>query len=107
MFNRGRQPFCRGHHLEGTLVLKDMCQTLGTFGDKNVERKRRTYDVTLTSFTGACPISASKPRQIDVIRTAFTFYIRVTKGLYQDATHHAILQLRVNSVIIAKQAQNK
>ena len=32
--------------------------SLGTFGDTNVERKRWAYDVTLTSLTGACPISA-------------------------------------------------
>ena len=34
--------------------------TVGTFGDKNVERKRCTYGSTLVSLrlTGACPISA-------------------------------------------------
>ena len=53
----------------------------GIFGDKNVERKRCTYDVTLTSLTGACPISPIEPHQIDIIRTAFTSYSSVTKGL--------------------------
>ena len=57
-------------------------QSVGTFGDTNVERKRGTDDVTLTSLTSACPISAFQPRQIDVIRTAFTFYVRVTTGPY-------------------------
>ena len=46
------------------------CKTLGTFGDKNVERKRYTYDVPLTSLTGACPIDAFEPRQIDVKPTS-------------------------------------
>ena len=46
----------------------------------NVERKHDTYDVTLTLCTGACPISAFEPRQINVIRTAFTSYVRATKG---------------------------
>ena len=41
--------------------------------DTDVERKHGTYDAILTSLTGACPISAFKPRQIDVIRTTFTF----------------------------------
>ena len=50
------------------------------FGDTNVERKRVTYDFTLTTLTSACPISAFGARKIDVIRTAFTFYVLVTKG---------------------------
>ena len=54
--------------------------TLETSADTNVECKRCTFDVTLTSLTGASPISAFKPRQIDIIRTALTLYIRVTKG---------------------------
>ena len=57
--------------------------SLGTFGDTNVERKRCTYDVTLTSLTGACPISAFEHRQI---RTAFMFYVHVTKDPYYQST---------------------
>ena len=38
------------------------------------------YDVILMSLTGAYPVSAYKPRQIDFIHTDFTFYVRVTKG---------------------------
>ena len=53
--------------------------TIGTLRDKNVERKRCTYDVTLTLLTGACPISTYKPCQIDV-RRAFTYCVRVTRG---------------------------
>ena len=54
-----------------------LCNTLGTFGDKNIESKHCTYDVTLTSNTGACPISTFKPHQIDII---LLFYVSVTKG---------------------------
>ena len=61
---------------------------IGTFADTNVERKRCMYDVTLTSLSGACLISAFEPRQIDVIRTAFTFYVRVTmKGPTRKKMH--------------------
>ena len=56
------------------------CQSVGTFGDMNVECQRPTYDVNLTWFKSADWTSTSKQRQSDVIRTAFTFYVRVTKG---------------------------
>ena len=53
-------------------------EAIETFGGENIERKLCTYDVTLTSFTGACPISALKPCQIANIGAAFTFYILVS-----------------------------
>ena len=46
----------------------------------DIEGKRGTYDFTLTSLTGACPIKAFEPRQIYVIRTELTFYVRMGKG---------------------------
>ena len=54
---------------------------LRTFADVNVERKRYAYDVNLTWVESFDCSSTSKRRQNDVIRTAFTFYVRVTKGL--------------------------
>ena len=53
---------------------------------RTTTRKCCTYDVILTPLTGACPISAFEKRPFDVIRTAFTFYVRVTKGLYYFKT---------------------
>ena len=57
-------------------------EILETFGDTNVERKRGTHDITLILSNGACPIDAFEQHKIDVIHTAFTFYVRVAKGLY-------------------------
>ena len=41
-----------------------------------VERKRCTYDVSLTSLFGVCPISAFGPRQINVICTVVINILR-------------------------------
>ena len=38
--------------------------------------------------TGDYPISAYETRNSDVIRTGFTFFVRIAKGLY----HVAVLQ---------------
>ena len=53
-------------------------ETVETFGDTNVERKCGTYDVTLTSLNGACPISTFEHVKLTSYR-AFTLYVRVTK----------------------------
>ena len=63
-------------------VAYNVCFSIGNFGDKNVESERCTYDVNLKSPTGACPIVALEPRQIDIICTAFMFYLFATKGHY-------------------------
>ena len=43
--------------------------TIGTFGHKNIEPKHCTYDLTLTSLTGACLIGAFEPCQINIACT--------------------------------------
>ena len=66
-------------------------------GDTDDERKRGTYDVTFTTFTGACPISTFESHQGDVIRAEpkrFTFVspmvpnTEIVQKVYRYVTLH-------------------
>ena len=71
-----------------------------TFGNKNVERKRCTYDVTFTSLTGVCPISVFEQSQTDVIRISFTFYFLVTAPMGSFRFDDGWILRRLNSNFI-------
>ena len=47
------------------------------FDATKVELKCCAYDVIMTSLTGAYPIGVFELLHIDIIHTAFTFYVHV------------------------------